>query len=179
MRSVLKVRGAVSECDAFDREGFYGPALALYRHVADNHGDRNCPTVSLNLGIISVSFLLDPGEDLYGSSLAQVDLGMIVDETLYEINNEAHRWTHEDVDIPTLAPGRLQEWHPNLSMTKSDDLSTYEVDVTERDTEFHMGAGSNITTWLGFGKGTYIPSNEQNIDELEAYEDDDVYEIVQ
>ncbi len=42
-----------------------------------------------------------------------------------------------------------------------------------------MGAGSNITVWQGEANGTYIPTNEQIIDELEANEDDDVYEIVQ
>ena len=33
--------------DAFGREGFYGPALALYRHVADNHGDHPRAIVAL------------------------------------------------------------------------------------------------------------------------------------
>ena len=153
--------------------------LGTLRIFAENQSDTNCPSVSLSLGIISATYPSNPGSRPYGSSLAQVDLGMILNGTLYEINDAMHRWTHEDVDIPRLAPYRTRTWNPNLSMTKSDDLRTYEVDVTERDTEFHMGAGSNITTWLGVGNGTYIVTNEQNIDELEAYEDDDVYEIVQ
>ena len=141
------------------------------------------PSVTLDFGIISVTYPGSPGTVDYGSAMAGADISSEIAgcvppiEELGEIS-----YTHEDVTVP---PGELF-WYgiwptgPDLTQARLDRLRTYAVGSTEVDTKFKICVSCEITDYIFriWQRSPCVTFNLQIFDTIEAEDSDGVYEIV-